>query len=52
MLPLKFEIWVVHAPMSRASHAGEAPDESEQADSKREEPDSGTALMRPLVGQS
>ena len=40
MPPSKFEV----------SHAGEAPDESEQADSNREEPDSGTVLIGLLRG--
>ena len=37
---------------SGASHPGEAPDESEQADSDREESNSGTVPIGVMVGQS
>ena len=46
----QFEVWVVYAQGRRASHAGEATDESEQEDSKREEPDSGSVLIGLLRG--
>ena len=50
MSPSKFEVWIVNAP--RASQAGEASDESEQADSDQEESNSGTVRIGLMAVQS
>ena len=45
MSPSQFEVWVVHAPWRRTSHAGEATDESDEEGSNREELDSETVWL-------
>ena len=50
MFPSQFEVWVVHAPWRRTSHAGEATDESDEEGSNREELDSEIVLVGLLCG--